>query len=200
MKHLPKFVFALLAFPMLFIVLSQDATAQCGGVARKAAFNSRAMMFHGTFKTAAYVEDHDSKWGDERGEDGLEPIVGLWKIEFTDASKNYSDKGYAAWHSDFTEFQNSERVPSTGAVCQGVWVKTGHSTYKLNHFALAYADSANLTNIIRIREEVTVDKLRTSFTGTFITDVYDTSHNLLVEFKGPITGKRITIDTNIDSQ
>ncbi len=204
MKYGLKLALALLALPVLGVVSSQNAAAQCGGMATKASFSSRALMFQGSVrgsvKTAGYVEDRSTQWGEERGENGLEPIVGLWKIEFVDQSKNYIDKGYAAWHSDFTEFQNSERTPSTGAVCQGVWEKVGRSTYRLNHFALAYGDSFNLTNIIQIREEVTVDKSRRNFTGTFTTKVYDTSHNLLVTFRGPITGKRVTIDSGIESQ
>ncbi len=136
---------------------------------------------------------------EDRDQDDLEPIVGLWKIAFVDKSKGYTDTGYAAWHSDFTEFQNSQRTPSTGAVCQGVWEKVGLSTFRLNHFAMAYADNVNLTNIIRIREEVTVDKSRKTFRGTFTTDVYNTQHNLIIEFHGSITGTRVTIDSGIDS-
>jgi len=147
-----------------------------------------------TFLTSRLASLHE-----DRDQDDLEPIVGLWKIAFVDKSKGYTDTGYAAWHSDFTEFQNSQRTPSTGAVCQGVWEKVGLSTFRLNHFAMAYADNVNLTNIIRIREEVTVDKSRKTFRGTFTTDVYNTQHNLIIEFHGSITGTRVTIDSGIDS-
>ena len=175
------------------------ASAQCGAPASKVSFRGSGVP-HSLLKLAALEGGQQALWEDEHDRNGLEPIVGLWKITFTDSSKNYVDKGYAAWHADFTEFQNSERVPSTGAVCQGVWEKVGRSTYRLNHFALAYIDNMNLTNVIRIREEVTVDPSRKSFSGTFITDVYDTSRNLQVEFKGPITGKRVTMNSSIESQ
>ncbi len=191
---------SLLALPLFATLCLQTAAAQCGGSFKKASAAVRSSMLHGALLPVALQQDATDKWGEERDERGLEPIVGLWKIEFTDSSKNYTDKGYAAWHSDFTEFQNSERAPSTGAVCQGVWEKVGRSTYRLNHYALAYGDNVNLTNVIRIREEVTVDRSHKKFEGVFITGVYDTSHNLLVEFKGPITGKRVTINSDIDSQ
>ena len=174
------------------------AKAQCGGIAKKASFTSSPFLGAAHFKTAAFIGAARDK--DDWREPSLEPIVGLWKISFVDKAKSYSDSGYAAWHSDFTEFQNSERTPSTGAVCQGVWEKVAPRTFRLNHFALAYGDSVNLTNVIRIREQVVVDPSGDRFNGTFITDVYDTNHNFLVEYAGPITGSRVTIDSGIDSQ
>ena len=178
---------------------SHVATAQCGAPAKKIGFRSPSLR-SGLFKLASFNEDERERWGDDRDGFGLEPIVGLWKISFVDKDKDYTDTGYAAWHSDFTEFQNSEKAPSSGAVCQGVWEKTGRRTYRLNHYALGYQDNVTLSNIVRIREEVVVEESGKRFTGLFITDVYDKNHNLLVEFKGPITGKRITIDSEIDSQ
>ena len=193
MKQAVKLVVLLLASTTMGILSSQTAAAQCGGLAHKTSLP--AAPGRSLFHTAALTDEPDNRWSEH-----LEPIVGLWKITFTDKGKDYTDTGYAAWHSDFTEFQNSQRAPSTGAVCQGVWVKVGYATYRLNHFALAYNDSTTLTNIIRIREEVTVSRSRKTFSGVFITDVYDTSHNLQVEFKGPITGRRVTIDSDINSQ
>lgn len=200
MKNTLKLAVATLIFPTLCALGGQSAKAQCGGPVKKMSFNLGAMKYRGMLKTVADESQSLNHWGEERDENGMEPIVGLWKIDFVDKSKNYEDKGYAAWHADFTEFQNSERTPSTGAVCQGVWEKVGRSTYRLNHYALAYGDNTNLTNVIRIREEVVVDKSRKSFAGVFITDVYDTQHNLIVEFKGPITGKRVTINSGIETQ
>ncbi len=192
MKDRFKLLLGVLSVSMLGILAGPAAVAQCGAPAKKAAFHANSLANRGSFQLASLNEDRD--------QDDLEPIVGLWKIAFVDKSKGYTDTGYAAWHSDFTEFQNSQRTPSTGAVCQGVWEKVGRFTYRLNHFAMAYADNVNLTNIIRIREEVTVDKSQKTFSGTFTTDVYDTQHNLIVEFQGPITGTRVTIDSSIDSQ
>ena len=188
---------------MLLVVLgvasSQIAIAQCGSVAKKTSFGAQPFENYGAIRLASYTGagfQSDDEWGEQ----GPEALVGLWKVSFVDAKMNFSDTSYVTYHSDFTEFQNSERTPSTGAVCQGVWKKTGRSTYKVNHYALGYGDNVNLTNVIRIREFITVDRSRNSFTGEFIQDVYDTAHNFIVEFKGPITGKRVTIDSDIDSQ
>ncbi len=195
-----KTTLSLVTLSLLSLLCTNTTLAQCGGAFKKTSAAPRAAMLRGGLLPVAYPQNDLDKWGDERDENGLEPIVGLWKVVFTDADKNYTDTAYVTWHSDFTEFQNSERAPSTGAVCQGVWKKVGRSTYRLNHYALAYGDNVNLTNVIRIREEVTVDPSHKNFAGVFITDIYDTSHNLLVEFKGPITGKRVTVNSDIDSQ
>ena len=124
--------------------------------------------------------------GDERDEYGFEPIVGLWKQVLSDPAQNYGDKGYTTWHSDHTEFLNSERTPSTGAVCQGVWAKVGHSQYRLNHFALAFGDDVHLTNVIQIRELVTVDPSRNVYRGRFTVTIYDTQHTQLAQYKGEV--------------
>ena len=189
----------LVAVVLFAVATSHLAAAQCGAPAKKIVFRSPSLR-GGLLKLASLNGDERDHWGDDRDRFGLEPIVGLWKISFVDKDKDYTDTGYAAWHSDFTEFQNSEKAPSTGAVCQGVWEKAGRRTYRLNHYALGYEDNVTLSNIVRIREEVVVEESGKHFTGVFVTDVYDKSHNLLVEFKGPITGKRITIDSGIDSQ
>lgn len=193
---------------MLLVVLgamsSQIAVAQCGSVAKKTSFQTRAFAYRGGFSLASYARPGSQTSSeadeDDRSGQGLEPLVGLWKVSMVDESHNYSDKSYIAFHSDFTEFQNSERTPSTGAVCQGVWEKTGRSTYRVNHYALGYADNVNLTNVIRIRESIRVDRSRKTFSGEFIEDIYDTAHHFIVEFKGPMTGTRVTIDSDIDSQ
>ena len=197
MKHPWKILAATLGLILVPALSATLASAQCGAPAIKASFNTSPFVAGAHFKTAAFLKTNDH---DDWREASLEPIVGLWKISFIDKAASYSDTGYAAWHSDFTEFQNSERTPSTGAVCQGVWEKIAPRTYKLNHYALAYGDSVNLTNVIRIREQVVVSPGGDKFTGTFITDIYDTNHNFLVEYAGPITGTRITIDSGIDTQ
>ena len=130
----------------------------------------------------------------------MEPIVGLWKQELSDPGQGYSDKGYTTWHSDHTEFLNSERAPASGAVCQGVWAKVGRSRYRLNHYALAFGDDVHVTNIVRIREIVQVEPSRNSYYGRFTVTLYDTHHTQLAEFKGQVKGERIRMDTSIDSQ
>jgi hypothetical protein len=193
------------------------AAAQCGGAAKSVSFlMPHAAVAGASFKLAgASGSQFGNRWGDERDEDGMEPIVGLWHVDLEDASKGYSDKGYATWHSDHTEFFNSTRAPGMGAVCQGVWEKVGRSTYQLNHFALGYNGTVVLdpktgttasnetapAQIINIKETVTVDPSRKHFHGVFSVDIYSyVGHALLVSFQGPITADRVTVESPISSQ
>ena len=192
------------------------AAAQCGGGApnvKKVSFLTRPATA-GSFKLAGYQLSDDNRWGDERDEHGLEPIVGLWHVDMEDPAMGYADHGYTAWHSDHTEFFNSTKAPGTGAVCQGVWVKVGKSSYVLNHFALGYNGTVASNNlgtttpnetepaqIVQIKEFITVSPNRKTFSGTFSVEIYTyTDHKLLVAFHGPVTAKRITIDSTINQQ
>ncbi len=113
-------------------------------------------------------------------------IVGLWKFEMlaksTSTHKNpmpdgtLIDFGTAAWHVDGTEFQTSGfRNPSDGDVCQGVWQQVGHSTFVLNHYALAWTNGS-YTGPANIRANVTVNPAGNRYTGTFTTVVYLASY------------------------
>jgi len=129
-------------------------------------------------------------------------VVGLWKVTFL--AKNSPpipdgtmvDWGYAQWHSDGTGIMNSGgRAPATQNFCLGVWAKTGHSTYKLNHVALSYdASSGALNGTVSIRERVTVDHTGNKYDGTFTIDVSDPSGKPVALLAGEVTGERITAD------
>jgi hypothetical protein len=113
----------------------------------------------------------------------------------------HSFKGYSMWHSDHTEYMNSTRPPSVGAVCEGVWDQVGPYTHKLNHFALGYADGVNLTSVYRFQEVVTVDRTGSKFTGEFSIEAFDPkTHAPQGTYKGTVTGEKVKIDTTIDSQ
>ncbi|HEV2708876.1 MAG TPA: hypothetical protein VGU67_01575 [Edaphobacter sp.] len=194
-------------------VFQSTAAAQCGGPT-KIAFSGRASGSGAHLQLASWSERGDDRWGDERDEDGIEPIVGLWHVDLEDTVKSYSDKGYQAWHSDHTEFFNSTKAPGTGAVCQGVWEKIGRSTYQLNHFALGYNGTVGPipqgevgptetapAQIVHIQEIVTVDASHKHFQGKFSVEVYTyVGHNPIVSFSGPITARRVTIDSPLSSQ
>ncbi len=166
--------------------------AQCGAVAKPVAYPLLRSFSDARFHLALQ---------DARSEHDSDLIVGLWKMDFEDPAHNYSDKGYSVWHSDHTEFLNSTRAPSVGAVCQGVWERVGEYSYRLNHFALGYDDGVHLTGVYHFKELVTIDRSGDRFTGTFSIERYDPqTHISQGTFKGTLTGERIKIDTGIDSQ
>jgi len=139
-----------------------------------------------TFKTAAFrLVDNDQ-----------DKIVGMWKVKFL-VGTDVFDFGYSQWHGDGTEILNSgSRAPATENFCLGVWAKTGHNTYKLNHFALSYNAATGLMDaMVNIREFVTLDQSGDSYTGTFTIDVYPPGGTVAVDHvAGTITGTRITAD------
>jgi hypothetical protein len=129
-------------------------------------------------------------------------IVGFWNFTFVSEGNpgipdgTVIDAGYVAWHSDGTEFTNSgSRPPMTGNFCMGVWKQTKHSTFKLNHFGLSWDPTGTVfIGPANIRSEVTVDRGKQSYSGTFTIDQYDTNGNLLAHIAGNVTAQRITAD------
>ncbi len=146
---------------------------------------------------------------DSDGDSNQPAIVGLWKFAFT-ATTPFSgpfDAGYVQWHSDGTELMNSGRAPTTGSFCMGVWKQTGRSTFKLNHFALAWAfdastpstgpgtGGADFVGPANIREEIIVDKSGNSYKGNFILIQYEPDGTTVAAtITGTVTATRITAD------
>ena len=148
------------------------------------------------------------------------PIVGMWKFSFVAKGNTNGipdgtpiDQGYVQWHGDGTELMNSFRAPTTGQFCMGVWQQIGHSTYKLNHFALGWnfdADApvtgpgtggATFAGTTNIREEVWLDGDADSYTGTFTLTSYTPDGTMVVPptpIKGVVKGTRVTADSSED--
>jgi len=130
-------------------------------------------------------------------------IVGTWKEHWISEGSNgipdgaEVDAGYAQWHSDGTEINNSGlRTPMTGNVCLGEWIKTGERTYQLNHFGISYDPTGlNLVGPARIQQWLTIDREGNSTSGKFTIDQYDEAGNLLAHVQGNVTGTRVTMDT-----
>jgi hypothetical protein len=179
------------------------ANAGCGDAPGKAdpSFGRQPGFY---MMQAAYRPGWFAPVGD-RESDGA-PIVGMWKVEFDVGpgvvpplpNGGIFDWGYSQWHSDGTEILNSGgRAPATENFCLGVWKRTGHSTYKLNHFALSYnASSGLLDAMVNIHEDVKLDRSGNSYSGNFSFDVYDAQGKLVKTgaIVGTITGVRITAD------
>lgn len=111
------------------------------------------------------------------------------------------DFGYNQVHGDGTELINSGgHAPATENFCMGVWGQTGFLTYEVNHFPLSYdAITGTLTNLINLREQVTLSPSGDSFTGTFTLNVYDTKGNQVDHVAGIILASRVTVDTVVSA-
>jgi hypothetical protein len=135
------------------------------------------------------------------------PLVGMWNFQFisegnTTHNPSIADGtqlnwGYNQFHSDETEILNSgARMPAQENFCLGVWQKTGHATYQVNHFALNYnPTTGGLVGKILVVETLTVSPGGTAFSGTFVETVFDINGNKTDHLTGQVTGQRITTDT-----
>jgi hypothetical protein len=145
------------------------------------------------------------------GNEDHDPIVGMWHATFTAEGNNPGppdntpiDNALVTWHSDGTELMNSARPPQDGNFCMGVWKRTGHNHYKLNHFAWLGNDTENAPSGIgnpagptRFFEQITLSPDGKHYTGHFTLDAYDTSGNQLVHIAGVVLGTRIDLDTSV---
>jgi hypothetical protein len=157
---------------------------------------------------AAFQEGND--WNDHGKSDST--IVGFWHVTFTAKTSmgaaipdTVIDDALSTWHDDGTETMNSGRPAQDGNFCLGVWKQTGHSSYKLNHFALGnqyvpgtpngvVGDPAGPTQIL---ESVRVDSDGKRFSGSFTLTATNTLGQPTQIFTGVITATRITLDTTV---
>jgi len=160
------------------------------------------------------ISSHDD-YNSEEDAAGLPAITGLWHFTFTAKGNDPPgppdgapvDSGFVTWHSDGTELMNSGRAPTTGDFCMGVWKPIGRSTYKLNHFALAWAwdpitpttapgtGGADFVGPANIREVVTLDRTGDHYAGTFTLVQYaQDGTTVLATVTGTVTATRIKAD------
>jgi len=134
-------------------------------------------------------------------------IVGMWSFQLISKGNTTHNPsipdgaqlnfGYTQYHSDETEILNAgARSPAQENFCLGVWQKTGHSTYQVNHIALNYnATTGALLGKILLNETLTLSPGGTAYSGTFDETVFDTTGNKTDHLTGQITAQRITVDT-----
>jgi len=144
---------------------------------------------------------------DDGGWHGEAGIVGMWRFQLVAPNGAVVDDGYAQWHSDGTEIQNSGvHAPITSNFCLGVWKQVGPGTYQLNHFPLAWdVTGQSPANAIQITETVNLTD-ENHLTGTFKLKVYvwtstdslDVSPSMPVStVTGTITATRVTINSTV---
>jgi len=163
-----------------------------------------------TLRSAYYRSGTEGRFlltGDDGGWPGEASIVGMWRFQLLAPNGAVVDDGYAQWHSDGTEIQNSGlHAPITSNFCLGVWQQVGPNTYQLNHFPLAWDSTGQSpANAIQITETVKLTD-KDHMTGTFKLKVYvwTTPDSLDVAPGGPvatvtgtITATRVTIYSTV---
>ena len=189
------------------------AMAQCGLPnqpikpmnAKPMNWNPRSQAGRPSFVRAAFDgDDHDGELA----------IVGMWHAVFTAQTQNGEaipvpggvviDNSIVVWHPDGTEIMNSSRSAQDGNFCLGVWKRTGHHTYLLNHIpwqgnvfdpTVPPATIGAPQGGAQLIEQITLSPDGESYTGSFTLNAYDTSGNVYTSFSGTLIANRITPDT-----
>jgi hypothetical protein len=163
-----------------------------------------------TLRSAYYRPRTEGRFlltGDDGGWPGEAGIVGMWRFQLLAPNGVVVDDGYAQWHSDGTEIQNSGlHAPITGNFCLGVWQQVGRDTYQLNHFPLAWDSTGQSpANAIQLTETVKLAD-NDHMSGTFTLKVYvwttpdslDVAASMPVAtVTGMITATRVTINSTV---
>lgn len=167
-----------------------------------------------TLQSAYYRPGTDGRFlltGDDGGWPGEAGIVGMWRFQLLAPNGAVVDDGYAQWHSDGTEIQNSGvHAPDTGNFCLGVWQQVGHNKYQLNHFPLGWtgtsggggtnlpAAAIHLTETVKLTDN---DHMTGTFTLTAYswdgTDGLNVGSMLGAPVKGTVTATRVTINSTV---
>ena len=201
-------VAAILAVLTIGGVLAQPANAGClqyNGPVKPANWPGAGFSSgSGEFIRTAFVRVADEDYDSYHAE-----ITGLWAFKFISKGNSGTlgipdgalvDGGNTIWFADGNEMTSSGiRDPATGAVCLGVWQRTGEWTYELNHVGLSW-DPVNHVPAgpTFIKQHVTLARGGQSYSGTFeITPLKADGKTpaLPASIKGTIEAARVTVNT-----
>lgn len=189
-----------------------SAHAGCGSVPsllKPGAWNSSSQT-PSALRSAYYRPGAEGRFtltGDDGAWNDGADVVGMWRFALIAPNGAVVDDGYAQWHSDGTEIQNSGlHAPITSNFCLGVWRAAGGGTYQLNHFPLAWdATGQSPANAIQLTETVKLTD-HDHMTGTFTLKVYvwttpdslDVSPSTPVAtVTGTVTATRVTVNSMV---
>ena len=213
MERSLRFLSAALGLGIAGLFAIGTANAGCGSLPPKLSANAYSPAAHEqpALNPAVYWQGRagqlwqvDDQWGQDLG------IVGMWRFVMVTPTPSgvpaLVDDGYAQWHPDGTEMQNSGlHPPMTSNFCMGVWQQTGPRTYQLNHFPLAWdSTGTNPANPIQITMTVKLTD-NDHFSGSFTIKVYNWDGTELINATGPpvavikgsVTATRVTINSTV---
>ncbi|HEX3430474.1 MAG TPA: hypothetical protein VHT03_06265 [Rhizomicrobium sp.] len=122
----------------------------------------------------------------------FDSIVGVWQASLS-VSGVVILNTIDTWNGDGTEFLSADKDPIEGNICQGVWKTVGARGVELHHMGWTFDTSGNPTGTLVDDTSVTLDKKRTTYTGTFDFKFYDQNGNLVKEVTGDTSATRITV-------
>src|ERR1700733_11111234 len=122
----------------------------------------------------------------------FDSIVGVWQVSYS-VSGTVVLNTIDTWNSDGNEFLSADKNPTLGNVCAGVWKNTGARSAQLHHMGWTFDTSGNPTGTLVDDELLTLDKKRTTYSGTFDFKFYDVNGNLVKEVTGDSSATRVTV-------
>lgn len=123
-------------------------------------------------------------------------IVGLWFTVFKIGDFVWN-RGFQQYHAGKTELSVDSSVPPVlGNVCIGVWKMSGPRTFKLRHVTWNWNPDGSPAGTFLLLTTVHLDVHGNTYTGTFVSDSFDTDNQVIPEFhaEGTVRGTRITVD------
>jgi hypothetical protein len=175
---------------LALLLATSSAKAACG-VPEQASEITTKVPF------VAQSADEGSTQHRERHHDHDDSILGLWHVAYVNSDGSPFYQSFKFWHADRTEWESASGSPLAGNVCLGVWRETETGTIRLHHVGWTF-DSDNkgaLTGTLTLDEINTVAPGGETYTGTFVLINYDLSGNVVRQFQGTLTAKRITVDS-----
>lgn len=180
---------SLFAIGALALLLQPSTQAACASGGKKVGLAPS--------KLALKLQNQASNGQGENGGSNNSSIVGLWHTTFISGGALW-DEAFEQWHSDGTELAVDNAVPPLlGNVCVGVYKQSGPRTYSLRHVTWNWDPSgAPLAGSFLLLMTVSLDLHGNTFSGTFVSDSFDTFGKVIpdLHFEGTVSAERITVD------
>jgi len=177
--------FMLRSIPLALVGLSM----MLGSAGAKAACGGPAGFSSGTAPKMPFLAQM-AGGGGQAGNNGS--IVGLWHVSYLAQGQLFYE-AFDLWHSDGTEFENANAIPTEGNVCLGVWKQIAPRTVRLNHIGWNFDINGNSIGTFTLMETNLLSLDGASYKGVFDYKVFDVNGALIDEIKGTQTATRIVV-------
>jgi hypothetical protein len=183
---LTKVIMMFIAALAINAAFAASARAQCG-VSPRQNLNALNLLNGSAIARPSTSARPATQESDARN--GEEPtIVGFWDTKLM-SDNQLVDEGFDQFHSDGTE------ILDDGAICLGVWVKTGPRSYKVRHPFWLFDSAHTLMGRGLIVQLITLDRRGQSYKGTFTFELRDLSGTPIgTDVSGNSVADRITVD------
>jgi len=177
------------------LLAATNASAACGSGEVRQTFAATRVSVPGK---AFSLLSASAAGGAQGNGNSIPTIVGLWSGTLTLTGGGPYDQQFDQWFADGNELAIDNAVPPLlGNVCIGRWTKVGPQTYQLRHVTWNWdASGMNLAGTFLLLETIKLGSDGNSYSGTFLSDSFDTSGNVIpsLHAEGTVVATRITVE------